>query len=125
MNRQPQVLIVEDDDNDAFFVQRAVQKSGIIQLPHICVTVDDAVSYLEGSGNYSDRRGFPFPNLLVSDLKMPGRNGFDLLRWIRDHPQFQVIPTVILSSSSLPEDVKRAYCLGANAYISKPADARE
>ena len=122
MNRHEQILIVEDHPDDAFFIQRAFRQSGVERIPHICGTVRDAIGYLEGSGRYADRTQFPFPNLLVTDIKMPEQSGFDLLRWIRDHPQFQIIPTVIMSSSHLPEDVKLAYCLGANAYLCKPVE---
>ena len=123
MNGHIHVLIVEDDLNDAFFIQRAFQHAGIKREPHICTTVRDAICYLQGSADYADRTQYPFPNLLITDIKMPEQSGFDLLRWIRDHPQFQIIPTVIMSSSHRAEDVKLAYCLGANAYLCKPGEA--
>lgn len=123
MNGKEHVLIVEDDPNDAFFTQRAFQEGGIKLCPHVCTNAVDAIQYLEGKGEYADRTRFPFPNFLVTDLKMPGGNGFDLLRWLRDHPTMQVIPTVVLSSSSLPDDVKGAYCLGVHAYLCKPSSA--
>jgi CheY-like chemotaxis protein len=123
MDKYQTVLIVEDDPNDAFFIRRAFQKSGVTRLPHICPNVPDAIRYLEGSGEYVDRGLFPFPNLLVSDIKMPGASGFDLLRWIRAHPHIQIVPIVVMSSSYQREDVKCAYCLGANAYLCKPGDS--
>jgi CheY-like chemotaxis protein len=121
MEGQRYVLVVEDDPNDAFLIQRAFQQCGT-RTPHVCVNVEDAIHYLEGSGKYSDREHFPIPTLLVTDLKMPGASGFDLLCWLRDRPERRVIPTIVMSSSNMPQDVKRAYCLGANAYLCKPTD---
>jgi CheY-like chemotaxis protein len=118
----PQVLIVEDDPNDAFFIQRAFMHSGVTHTPQVCANKDQAIRYLQGSGEYADRTQFPFPKMLVTDIKMPGGSGLELLAWIRDHPELRIIPTVVMSSSHRVEDVKAAYCLGANAYLCKPID---
>jgi CheY-like chemotaxis protein len=118
----PKVLIVEDDPDDAYFIQRAFVQSGVSHAPQVVNSLAEAIRYLEGSAEFADRKCFPFPNFLVSDIKMPGGSGFDLLRWIREHPDLRIIPTVIMSSSHLPEDVKAAYCLGANAYMCKPVE---
>jgi CheY-like chemotaxis protein len=119
----PQVLIVEDDPNDAYFIKRAFELSGVSHQPHICSNITDAKRYLEGVGEYADRGAFPVPNMMMLDIKMPGGSGFDLLVWIRDHPDVRIIPTIMMSSSSRSEDVKLAYCLGANAYMCKPIDS--
>jgi CheY-like chemotaxis protein len=116
-----QVLIIEDDENDAFLIQRAFQKCGFSQVPHICRDGLDAIQYLEGKGEYADRARFPIPKVLVTDLKMPRLNGFGLLKWLREHPNMVVIPTIVMSASNDTSDVKYAYCLGANAYICKPS----
>jgi CheY-like chemotaxis protein len=62
---------------------------------------------------------------LLLDLKMPGMGGFDVLEWLRDHPQCKVIPTIIFSSSSMDSDIHQAYVLGANAYMVKPSSSGE
>jgi CheY-like chemotaxis protein len=120
-----QVLIIEDDANDAFLIQRAFQKCGFSQVPHICPDGLDAIRYLEGTGEYADRTRFPVPRVLVTDLKMPRMNGFELLKWLRQNPSMVVIPTVVMSSSNDASDVKYAYCLGANAFICKPSSPGE
>ena len=122
MKEQERILIAEDDANDAFFIQNALKLSGVQCKPHVCANAPEAIQYLEGAGCYADRSQFPFPNLLITDLKMPGGGGFELLQWLRDHPTYLVIPIIVLSSSALQADVMRAYCMGANAYIQKPVD---
>ncbi|MEW6160401.1 MAG: response regulator [Verrucomicrobiota bacterium] len=119
------VLIAEDDPNDAYFIQRAFQKCGFRRTPHVCPDGMETIEYLEGRGTYADRRHYPFPRLLVTDLKMPRFNGFELLKWLHEHPDFMVVPTVVMTSSKDPGDVKYAYCLGANAYLTKPTSPVE
>jgi CheY-like chemotaxis protein len=68
-----------------------------------------------------NRTAFPFPEVIVLDLKMPRMPGLDLLAWLRDHPEFQVIPTIVMSSSKHDSDVRQAYHLGANTYFVKPS----
>jgi len=121
MEGKPIVLIIEDDPNDAFFIKRAFEKIGVPFPAHICPSATNAIRYLLGEGEYQDRQKFPFPSIIVTDIKMPEMDGFEFLKWVRDHPALQVIPTIVMSSSAIPEDVKCAYCLGANAYLQKPA----
>jgi CheY-like chemotaxis protein len=116
------ILLVEDSPDDVLLIERAFQRA---DLDHPLRTVTDgqkAIEYLEGVDDYSDRAAFPFPGLVILDLKMPGVGGFDVIRWMRSHPQAKLVPIIVLSSSSLPSDVNRAYELGANAFMVKPAD---
>jgi CheY-like chemotaxis protein len=118
-------LVVEDNDNDAFFLERAFRK---IQLPNPLTRVKDgmdAIAYLKGTGIYTDREKFPFPEVLYVDLKMPRMSGLELLTWIQNHPQHRVIPTIVMSTSNQQSDVHRAYQLGANTYFVKPASLAE
>ena len=114
--------MVDDADEDIFFVKRAFEKSGVAQFFHSVNDGNQAIAYLQAEGEFSDRSKFPFPNLLMTDLKMPGMNGYELLEWIQKHPNCKVIPTIVFSSSSLESDIHRAYVLGANTYIVKPSD---
>jgi CheY-like chemotaxis protein len=77
---------------------------------------------LRGMGQYADRTQYPVPGFLITDLKMPRKTGFELLEWLHVHPECGVIPTIVLSSSRQPADIKRAYEAGANSYFTKPAD---
>ena len=75
--------------------------------------------------HYSDRHLYPFPEVMIVDLKMPRMTGLELLTWIREHPEYKVIPTIIMTSSRLDEDIKKAYSLGANTYMIKPSSLGE
>ena|ERR1700720_536438 len=124
-NQQFTVLLVEDDLNDIFLVKRAF-KTAEIQSPLQVVTDGvEAIQYLRGEGKYADREAHPLPKLLVMDIKMPRKSGFEVLEWVKgeNHP-LRRIPVIIVSSSANPEDINRAYELGANAYMVKPMNYR-
>ncbi|HWQ92373.1 MAG TPA: response regulator [Clostridia bacterium] len=119
------VLLVEDSEDDTLLFKHAVTATG---LKMTFTTVSDgqqAIHYLQGKPPFADRDLHPFPTMIVTDLKMPGVDGFDLLKWLRAHPHCAVIPIIVLSSSSQEEDVLKAYQLGANAYFSKPLAYKE
>ena len=80
-----------------------------------------AIDYLQGTGIYSDRIRYPLPSLLITDLKMPNRTGFDLLAWIKTQAQFSQLPTIVLTSSAVESDKQRALELGASSYLVKPS----
>jgi CheY-like chemotaxis protein len=119
------ILIAEDDPNDAVLLERALQKAVRRSTFRICTNGDQAIEYLSGRGSYSDRATFPFPRMLLTDLKMPRRSGFELLKWLQAHPQCNVIPSIVMSASDTVEDVKLAYQLGANCYFRKPGSFSE
>lgn len=116
------VLLVEDNPDDALLMQRAFKLNGLARPAHIAHDGAEAIAYLNGDPPFSDRRRYPYPDLVITDLKMPGASGFDLLTWLHDRPELKVIPTIVWSSSGDPRDVKRAYCLGASGFLCKPTD---
>ena len=115
------IVIVEDNENDAQLLEMAFRAIGVHCPVRMVEDGDAAIEYLRGCGKYEDRAAFPFPNVLFLDLKMPRVSGFDVLRWLKEHPDCAVMPTMVFSSSSVAEDVKLAYELGANGYLAKPA----
>jgi CheY-like chemotaxis protein len=119
------VLMVDDSEEDIFFVQRAFEKSGVADFFQSVKDGSEAISYLRAEGAFSDRGKFPFPNVLLTDLKMPGMDGFALLEWLQRHHECKVIPTIALTSSSIESDIHQVYVLGCNAYIVKPNDFNE
>ena len=114
------ILIAEDDKNDLFLLRLAFQKAAVShQLKH-APDGQVAFDYLTGNEPFSDRDEYPFPDLLLLDLKMPRLDGFDLLRLLRSHPRLSSLPVVVLSSSILEKDIQLAKELGAREYLVKP-----
>jgi len=114
------ILAAEDEESDRLILELVFQKA---ELPHPLLIVRDgqeAVDYLSGTGRFVDRSVYPFPALLILDLKMPRMNGFDVLIWLATQPQLKALPAVVLSSSSDDSDIKKAQELGAREYFVKP-----
>lgn len=119
------ILMVEDDSNDVVLIQRAFAKAGLKNNLKVVREGGQAIDYLSGKGVYSNREKFPLPFMLLLDLKMPGMDGFEVLQWIRNEPEFKRLLVVVLTSSILQSDVDRAYELGANSYLVKPVEFTE
>lgn len=114
------LLIAEDNDDDYFILDRAFKKSGFFNPIQRVKNGQEAILYLSGASPYSDRTVYPFPYVLLLDLKMPIKHGFDVLKWIRDRKETSILPVVIFSSSEQGADIRKGYELGANGYVSKP-----
>lgn len=114
------LLVAEDDPVDHMLLDRAVRKCADCFMLVRVANGDEAIEYLAGAGAFGNRSQFPAADLLLLDLKMPGRDGFSVLQWRRDQGQHRHLPIIVFSSSSLPADVERAYALGANSYVVKP-----
>ena len=119
------VLLAEDNEDDAHLVQLAMTRASIDQPLQVVADGVEAIEYFCGRGRYADRQKFPFPRILITDLKMPRMNGFEVLEWLGHHPECSVIPTIVFSASAQEADVDRAYRLGACAYFRKPATLGE
>jgi CheY-like chemotaxis protein len=125
MLRDQFILLAEDDPNDVLLIQRAFQKAGMRHVLKVVGDGEEAIAYLSGEGPFADRERFPKPFLLLLDLKMPGADGFEVLRWVRAEPETKRLLVVVLTSSNLQADVDRAYDLGANSYLVKPVSFDE
>jgi two-component system response regulator len=115
------ILLVEDEPNDVFFFQRAMKRVGLMNPLQVANDGREAIDYCEGAGRFAKREEFPLPCLVLLDLKLPYVMGLDVLKWIRQQPEWAPI-VLILSSSSAETDIAAAYRLGANAYLVKPAE---
>lgn len=107
------VLLVEDNEDDAELIGRAFRKARIGNPIHLANDGDRAVAAL---GVPADE----LPVLVLLDLKLPRRSGFEVLQWIRGNAATRRLPVVVLTSSRQSADVRQAYDLGANSYLVKP-----
>jgi CheY-like chemotaxis protein len=122
MFRRPEmILIAEDNPDDVLLLRHALKRTGISSPIHVCRDGQEAKEYLQGVGEYVNREKYPFPQLLITDIKMPRCSGLELVEWISEHPTCSVMPVIILSASALPEDVARAYSLGVSTFFQKPS----
>jgi CheY-like chemotaxis protein len=119
------ILLVEDEASDAALLLRGFEKAKILNPVVHLQNGDDALRYLAGKGEYSDRAKFPLPALILMDLKMPGMTGIQLLQWMRVQGEINRIPVVVLTNDDNPATVDAAYDLGANSYLVKPGKPAE
>jgi CheY-like chemotaxis protein len=118
----PIVLAVEDDPNDSVLLDRAFGRLKAPVRLEIVADGQQALDYLAGRGNYADRYRYPFPHLLLLDIKLPRLSGLAVLEQVRAHPDTKRLPIVMLTSSDQGIDVARAYDGGANSYLVKPSE---
>jgi len=119
------ILYAEDDPDEQFLVARAFKKMLCPVEVRFVNDGTEAIHYVQGRGEYADRRRFPFPTVIFLDIKMPGTNGFEVLEWLKSNEAVKHIPVVMISSSELPEDIERAYVQGASLYLVKLADMKQ
>ncbi|MDB6057901.1 MAG: response regulator [Verrucomicrobiales bacterium] len=125
LSRSKKILYAEDDPNDVVIFNMVLKRA---TLPHQLYSVEDgeaAIEWLQGIGKFHDRDKFPMADVLIVDLKMPRKSGFDVLQWVRANPDLAALPVIVLSSSDDPGDVKRAHALGATTYFVKSASFQE
>jgi CheY-like chemotaxis protein len=124
-NGKLHVLLAEDNPNDIALLKHALDKNNSNADVKVARDGEEVMEYLQGKGKYSDRLKFPFPDLLILDLKMPRMTGLEVLNWLRDNPKCAGLPKVMLSGSGLDKDVEEAYRLGVNTYFQKPSTVTE
>src|SRR3954465_4483180 len=93
------VLIAEDDENDRFFIEHAFREAAIQNPLQLANDGQAVMDYLAGVGDYADRNRYPVPCLLILDLKMPRKSGWDVLRWLRNESVLHRLPVIVFSSS--------------------------
>jgi CheY-like chemotaxis protein len=121
----PPILLAEDSHDDEEFFRRALQRNGLNNPVHAVQSGEEAIKYLAGEGQYADRIKFPLPHLVVLDSRMGGKSGLDVLRWVRQQPQFGALPMLMLGGTGSPEEKELAARLGAVGYYSKPSTPAE
>lgn len=117
INERP-ILLVDDNPDDVMIAKRAFSKCEIRNKVYVTEDGEEAIHFLRKEGKYAD---VPTSGLIFLDLNMPKMNGFEVLQTIKNDKKLKSIPVIVLTSSSRPEDIDRAYKLGANSFIVKPA----
>ena len=119
---KPLFLLVENNEDDAFLINRAFERAEVNNRIFRVKSGDEAIAYLSGDVPYWNRDQYPFPLMVLLDIKMPRMDGFEVLRWIRRQSEFARLCVVMLTSSDEIHDVNQAYQLGATSFLVKPLD---
>jgi len=117
MSEQP-ILLVDDNPDDIMIAKRAFKKCAIRNKVYVTEDGEEAIQFLRKEGTYKD---VPKSGLVILDLNMPKVDGFEVLKTIKGDSKLKSIPIIVLTSSSRSEDVERAYKLGCNSFVVKPA----
>ena len=125
MTAPPALLYVEDEQSDVLLFRFAVTRVGLTNPVHIVGDGAQAIDYLAGNGPFADRNAHPLPALVLLDLNLPKKSGFEVLRWIRQQPRFLALPVVIYTSSVGLVDKDTARLLGATDYFVKQSGLKQ
>lgn len=120
MDRPALILLVEDNRMDIELTLDAFKEARLKNTIQVVQSGQEALDYVWGRGKYSDRSMYPLPNIILLDLKLPGMDGFEVLRQIKSTPLIKRIPVIILTSSKEEGDRTLSYDIGANSYLVKP-----
>lgn len=113
------VLLAEDNEDDLFLSKRVLAKAGVSPVFHVA-DGKEAIDYLSGQGEYTDRSRHPLPAVMLLDLKMPGLSGHEVLEWLRAQPALRGLKVFVLTSSGETRDRERVEKAGAQGYFVKP-----
>ena len=103
-----------------FSYARLSKKAGFTNPLHEVHNGEQAIAYLKGEAPYGDRPKFPLPAVMLLDLNIPMKNGFEVLAWVRTQPELKRMSIIILTASMRTNDVEQAFDLGANSFLVKP-----
>lgn len=117
------ILLVEDNEDDVFALRRAIKKAGINNPLRVATDGQQAIDFLTAAADPATRTQHPLPFVVLLDLKLPYRDGFEVLEWIRGQPHLSGLTVVMLTGSDERRDHQRASELGARSYLVKPASA--
>lgn len=119
------ILLVEDDPDDEYVTVRTIKQCKVKNRIDVTHDGDEATDYLFRKGKYADLNNTPLPELIILDLKLPKKNGIEVLNEIRNNDKTKFIPVIILTSSEEESDLIKSYESGANSYITKPVDTNK
>jgi CheY-like chemotaxis protein len=122
MNEEQTILVADDSEDDLGLMREAFKQARNTHPLQVVRNGEEAIAYLKGEGPYHDRARFPLPIVMLLDLNMPKKNGYEVLRWVRAQPNLKRLAIFILTASLRREDVERAYYFGATSYLAKPSN---
>ncbi|MBK8662519.1 MAG: response regulator [Ignavibacteriales bacterium] len=119
-NTPVEILIVEDNPNDATLMLRALRKNHVSNNIKICEDGEEALNFLFSKGEFEGESILSTLKVIFLDLKLPKINGLEVLKEIRENESTHKMPVVVVTSSKEDPDIKAAYELGVNSYVVKP-----
>ncbi len=119
------ILLVEDEEAHAELTKRAIRKAGNANRIDVLTDGEDALDYVFNRGKYADKAKYPLPGLIMLDIKLPGIDGIEVLKQIKEHPVLKKIPVIMLTTSEREEDICQSYVHCANSYLTKPVGFKE
>jgi len=119
MKKEIDILLVEDNEDDVYMIMSVFEESTLLNLTYHAEDGEEALSYLRKEGEFS---AFKTPELILLDINMPIKGGFDVLEELKEDDSLRHIPIIILTTSGRKEDIMKSYGLGASSYIRKPLD---
>ena len=119
------VLIADDSADDRLLLKAAIRATGRLQCIGEVADGAETIAYLRGHAGFGNREKFPMPDLLLLDLKMPVKDGFEVLKWLGARRLRELLTVVVLTSSMEAGDIKRALDLGADLFQVKPISHRD
>lgn len=122
LNCSLDILLVEDNPADIVLLEEILEDTGINCNVHIVQDGEEAISFLQQEGNFTDA---PPPDIILLDLNIPKKNGHAVLREIKEDEQFKHIPVIVLTTSQSDDDILKSYRLHANCYLVKPSSTDE
>jgi len=122
---QSVILLAEDREDDILIMRKAFAQTHFPGSLFVVRDGEEAIAYLEGAKPYTNRGEYPLPALLLLDLKMPRKSGFEVLAWIRQQSYLAALRVIVLTSSEATADLSQAYELGAHSFLAKPSEFQD
>src|ERR1044071_1673811 len=116
------VLCVDDSSDDTVLLRHACRRAGVKFALQAVDDGDKAIQYLTGDDVFSDRNAYPVPRLILLDLKMPSKTGFEVLSWLRKHPVHSKLRVAVFPSSQKESNIHEVYRKGAIFFLPKPVE---
>lgn len=119
------ILLVEDNPDHAELTTKALKQNNLLNEVYVVTNGRDAFDFMYHKGKYTNKKKFPRPGLILLDIRLPIVDGFEVLKQLKNDPQFKSIPIIMLTTSDRDEEIAESYAGGANSYVVKPMDFKD